>query len=86
LEFRFFLNNRMVPAPLGLQPPQLTTNGNLRLGMHSPFERRATIETSGDLQSWRILRNVTLQPGTSVMDFPEDGSTPPTFFRLRSDD
>jgi hypothetical protein len=85
-DFRFFLNNLMLPAALRLQPPELTTDGAVRLGMHSPFERRATIEASSNLQDWRVLRNVTLLPGTSLLDLPQDASALPTFFRLRSDD
>lgn len=84
--FRFFINNHMLTAPLRLLPPERTPGGNLRLGMHSPFERRATLESSSNLHQWRVVSPVILQPGDTTFNLPPDSPDPEVFFRLQSDD
>ncbi len=85
-DFRFFLNNQMRPAPPELQAPRSVTGGGLRLSLVSPFERRAVLESSIDLQLWRSSGLYNLLEGTNLVELPPDEVSGPAFFRLRSDD
>ncbi len=85
-DFRFFINNHMLTAPLRLLPPEPTPSGHLRLGLHSPFERRATLESSSNLLQWQVVSPVTLLPGDTAFELPADNPNPQVFFRLQSDD
>lgn len=85
-DFGLFLNHHMQAAPLLLDAPDVGVDGSLRVGLRSPFERRATVEMSDDLRQWNSVRPVVVPAGRMTLELPEGAVGGTGFFRLRSED